>query len=85
MPTIYGNITVTIPAGTDSGTKQRIRGKGIKNSMTRRTGDMYVTYQVQTPKKLSRDQKKLFESLADTDFKDVDIDRFEKFVKKNDR
>ena len=85
VPTIYGNITVTIPAGTDSGTKQRIRGKGIKNSMTRRTGDMYVTYQVQTPKKLSRDQKKLFESLADTDFKDVDIDRFEKFVKKNDR
>lgn len=85
VPTIYGNITISIPSGCDSGTKQRIRGKGIKNDSTRRTGDMYVIYQVQTPKRLTRDQKKLFESLAQTDFKDADIDRFERFTKRNDK
>ena len=83
IPTIYGNITVSVPAGTDSGTKQRVRGKGIKDDR-RRTGDMYIIYRVQTPKKLSRDQKKLFESLANTDFKDIDIDRFDKFTRKNE-
>ena len=83
IPTIYGNITVSVPAGTDSGTKQRVRGKGIKDDR-RRTGDMYIIYRVQTPKKLSRDQKKLFDSLANTDFKDIDIDRFDKFTRKNE-
>lgn len=85
IPTLYGNVTLTVPSGTDSGTKQRIKGKGIKNESTRRTGDMYVIFSVQTPKKLSRDQKKLFESLAKTDFKDQDITRFEKFTDQNDR
>ena len=85
IPTVYGNVTLNIPAGTDSGTKQRIRGKGIKNASTRRTGDMYVIFQVQTPKRLTRDQKKLFESLAKTDFKDSDIDRFEKFTNENEK
>jgi DnaJ-class molecular chaperone len=45
---------------------------------------MYIIYSVQTPKKLSREQKKLFEQLADTDFKDIDIDRFDKFTRKNE-
>ena len=85
IPTLYGNITLTIPAGCDSGTKQRIKGKGIKSESTRRSGDMYVIYSVQTPKRLSRDQKKLFESLAKTDFRDSDIEKFEKFTKKNER
>ena len=83
IPTIYGNIKLTIPAGTDSDSKQRIKGKGIKDETNRKTGDMYVVYRVQTPKKLSRDQKKLFESLAKTDFRDVDIEKFEKFTKNN--
>lgn len=83
IPTIYGNITVAVPAGTDSGTKQRVRGKGIKDDH-RRTGDMYIIYSVQTPKRLSREQKKLFEQLADTDFKDSDIDKFDKFTRKNE-
>ena len=83
IPTMHGNITITIPAGTDSGTKQRIKNKGIKNAARRRTGDMYVIYQVQTPKRLSRDQKKLFESLAKTDLKDSDIDKFNQFTETN--
>ena len=84
IPTIYGNVKLTIPAGTDSGDKQRLKGKGIKDSTSRRVGDMYVIFKVVTPKKLARDQKKLFESLAKTDLDDSEIDRFNKFTKNND-
>ena len=84
IPTIYGNVKLTIPGGTDSGDKQRLKGKGIKDSTSRRVGDMYVIFKVVTPKKLARDQKKLFESLAKTDLDDSEIDRFNKFTKKND-
>ena len=84
IPTIYGNVKLTIPGGTDSGDKQRLKGKGIKDSTSRRIGDMYVIFKVVTPKKLTRDQKKLFESLAKTDLDDSEIDKFNKFTKKND-
>ena len=84
IPTIYGNVKLTIPAGTDSLDKQRLKGKGIKDSTSRRVGDMYVIFKVITPKKLSRDQKKLFENLAKTDLDDSEIDRFNKFTKDND-
>ena len=84
IPTIYGNVKLTIPGGTDSGDKQRLKGKGIKDSTSRRIGDMYVIFKVVTPKKLARDQKKLFESLAKTDLDDSEIDRFNKFTKNND-
>ena len=84
IPTIYGNVKLTIPGGTDSGDKQRLKGKGIKDSTSRRIGDMYVIFKVVTPKKLARDQKKLFESLTKTDLDDSEIDRFNKFTKNND-
>ena len=84
IPTIYGNVKLTIPGGTDSGDKQRLKGKGIKDSTSRRVGDMYVIFKVVTPKKLSRDQKKLFESLSKTDLDDSEIDRFTRFTKNND-
>ena len=45
---------------------------------------MYVIFKVVTPKKLSRDQKKLFESLSKTDLDDSEIDRFTRFTKNND-
>ena len=80
--TLSSIITLAIPAGTETGDKQRIKGKGIKNSGTGKTGDMYIIFKVTTPKKLSRDQKKLFEELMDTDLSTSDIDKFERFVKR---
>lgn len=84
IPTLYGNVKLNIPAGTDSGDKQRIKGKGIDNKNSRTKGNMYVIIKVITPKKLSRDQKKLIDSLNKTDLEDSVIDRFNKFTKKND-
>ena len=53
----------TVPDGTQSGKVICIRGKGIKSRS--RTGDLYVTIQVETPVKLSKKQKDDITSLFD--------------------
>lgn len=66
IPTIYGNVNLTIPDGTQSGDKHRLKGKGVEDPNSRRKGDMYVVINVIIPTKLSREQKKLFEQLRET-------------------
>ena len=66
VPTPYGNINLSIPAGTQSNDKLRIKGKGIPNVSSKKKGDMYVVANVVVPEKLSRDQKKMFEQLSKT-------------------
>ena len=83
VPTVQGNIKLTIPAGSNSGDKHRIRGKGIDSKATHRKGDMYVILNVRTPKKLSKEQKSLLEKLNKTDLNDSKIDEYNKFVKNN--
>lgn len=54
--TLYGDVMCHIPAGTQSGGKIRLRGKGapsIKNPSVR--GDQYVTIRIQVPKEVSRE------------------------------
>lgn len=83
IPTLYGNVKLNISAGTNSGDKQRIKGKGVENKYRRHKGDMYVIFRVHTPKKLSREQKSLIEKLAKTDLTTSEIKEFEKFTKRN--
>ncbi len=83
VPTLYGNIDLSVPAGTTSGDKQRIRGKGIDNRAHHSKGNMYIIMKVITPKKLSRAQKKIIEELNRTDLLDKEIDRFNQFTKRN--
>lgn len=83
IPTLYGNVKLNISAGTNSGDKQRIKGKGVENKYRRHKGDMYVIFRVHTPKKLSREQKSLIEKLAKTDLATSEIKEFEKFTKRN--
>lgn len=66
IPTLYGNVDLTIPAGTQTGEKMRLRGKGVENVNSKRKGDMYVITKVIMPEKLTREQKKLFEELDET-------------------
>jgi len=66
IPTLYGNVTLTIPAATNSGDKLRLKGKGIENVSTKKKGDMYVVADVIIPEKLTKEQKKLFDQLAQT-------------------
>lgn len=84
IPTLTGNVTLTIPAGSESGEKHRIKGKGINNEATRKKGDMYIVLKVVTPKKLSKEQKRLLEELNKTDLNDDnDIKNFIRYVEKN--
>ena len=84
IPTLYGNVKINIPEGTDSGDKQRIKGKGIDNKFRKRKGDMYIIFRVYTPKKLSREQKSLIDKLSDTNLDTDEIKKFNKFTKEND-
>ena len=54
VPTLYGKVLCTIRPGTQSGTKIRLRGKGIV-SMNHKNmyGDQYVTVQIEVPKNLN--------------------------------
>lgn len=70
VPTVHGTVKLAIPAGSNSGDKHRLRGKGVESVHSSRKGDMYVILKVVTPKKLSRDQKKLIEQLAKTDLEE---------------
>lgn len=85
IPTLYGNVKLTIPAGTNTGDKQRIKGKGVENSKHKTKGDMYIIMDVRVPEKLSKDQKRLFEELEETDLNDKDINDFDKFTMNNEK
>lgn len=82
VPTLYGNITLTVPAGTQSGDKHRVRNKGIENVNSFGKGDMYIILKVKTPLKLNREQKKLFEQLAKTGLdKDSEFKKIDEYLK----
>jgi molecular chaperone DnaJ len=66
VPTLDGEETVRVPEGTESGTVLRLRGKGMPNVSGRGRGDLHVVIQVITPRKLTREQKRLLEQLAAT-------------------
>ena len=59
VPTLDGRVNIKIPAGTASGQKLRVRGRGLG-----KTGDLLVTTKIVVPQKISDAQKKLWESLA---------------------
>jgi curved DNA-binding protein len=65
LNTLSGKVKVKVKPGTQNGTKIKIKGKGMpvykqKDSF----GDLYVTYHIKIPEKLSEEEKKLFEKLA---------------------
>lgn len=63
IPTIEGDVTIKIPAGSQSGSKLRLKGKGLPHQGSR--GDMLAELVVATPTTLSAQERKLFESLRD--------------------
>ena len=80
IPTIYGNVELSIPDGTKNNSKLRLRGKGIDSDVNGKKGDMYVITNVVIPSKLTRGQKELFKELALTD-----LDNDSEFTKYNKR
>jgi molecular chaperone DnaJ len=67
VPTLDEEEPLTIPEGTQTGTTFRIRGKGMPDVTGRGgRGDLLVTVKVLTPRKLTKEQKKLLEQYAAT-------------------
>jgi molecular chaperone DnaJ len=65
IPTLDGDEPFTIPEGAQTGTTFRVRGRGMPDVTGRSgRGDLLVTVTVITPKKLTKDQKKLLEQLG---------------------
>ena len=64
IPTLEGEEPFTIPEGTQSGAAFRLRGRGMPEVTGRGRGDLLVAVKVVTPKKPSREQKKLLQQLA---------------------
>jgi len=61
VPTLDGEETLRIPAGTQSGTEFRLRGKGMPDLQGFSRGDAVIRVVVETPTKLSREQRELLE------------------------
>lgn len=81
VPTLYGTVKLTIPAGSSTNDKLKLKGKGIEKVNTGRKGDMYVLLDVHIPKKISKEQKKLFEALDKTKLNDSsDFDKIKKYL-----
>jgi molecular chaperone DnaJ len=66
VPTLEGIDNVKVPEGTPTGTTLRLRGKGMPDVNGHGRGDLFATVQVQTPRKLSKEQRQVLEQLART-------------------
>ena len=66
IPTLEGEERFPVPEGTQSGTTFTLRGRGMPDVTGRGRGNLMVAVRVVTPRKLSREQKTLFEQLADS-------------------
>src|SRR5713226_4871538 len=66
IPTLEQPHKLKIPEGTQTGTEFRIRNKGVPHVNSHGRGDLVVQIQVNTPTKLTREQKRLFEQLRET-------------------
>jgi molecular chaperone DnaJ len=63
VPTLEGEHTLKIPEGTQSGTRLKIRGRGVPVLNGHGKGDLFVDVRVQTPTKLSKRQRELLQEL----------------------
>ena len=67
IPMVDGTkVVYKIPDGTQTGTKFVIRNKGFKSVNSSSTGDFVFTVKVQTPKRLTKEQRELLVQLAKT-------------------
>ncbi|MBN1236105.1 MAG: molecular chaperone DnaJ [Methanotrichaceae archaeon] len=64
VPTLGGRARIKVPAGTQTGTVFRLRGKGMPRLQGIGSGDLHVKVKIKTPQTLTERQKQLLEELA---------------------
>ncbi len=65
VPTLDGKVKLTVPPETQNGTKVKLKGKGLpRYKKDGEHGDLYITYQILIPSRLSDQEKELFTQLS---------------------
>lgn len=64
VPTLEGQVELTVPPGSSSGRKFRLRGKGMGSGVNR--GDLLAKVMIKAPAQLSAAERELWQKLADT-------------------
>lgn len=70
VPTLVGRVTVSIPPGTDGGSKLRLRGKGVPHPSGKGAGDLFVVVQIKVPRGLDAAAKARIEQVEELDVPD---------------
>jgi molecular chaperone DnaJ len=65
VPTLYGDVKLSVPHGTQPGTVFRIKGKGLPKQGSWGKGDQYVRVGVEIPRSLNGEQKELLKRFRD--------------------
>ena len=83
VPTVYGDISLNIAAGTQPGQILRMKGYGVKDLRSGKAGDQYVHLNVKVPTNLSKEQKQLLEEFKNKSKEsDSFFSKFKKAFKK---
>lgn len=72
VPTVHGNVSLKIPAGTQPGTIFRLKGKGAPRLNGSGTGNQQVKVKVEIPKNLTKEQAQLLRDFAEVS--DIKVD-----------
>lgn len=64
VPTVHGDVKLKVPAGTQTGTNFRLKGKGVPHLRGNGNGDEHVKVTVSVPKKLNQKQKDALKEFA---------------------
>ncbi|MDD2503511.1 MAG: molecular chaperone DnaJ [Clostridia bacterium] len=79
VPTLGGKVKYSIPQGTQTGTVFRLRNQGIQRLRENTLGDLYVTVNIEVPRKLNDKQKELIQQfdqlIGDSDQKKSFFDK----------
>lgn len=86
VDTLSGKVEMKIPSGTQSGRIFRLKGKGMPDVHGRGTGDQLVKVEVEIPRNLSPEQRRLMEEFARAsgeypDYRESFVDKFKKNFK----
>ncbi len=65
VPTLEGDLVVTVPAHSSSGQRLRLRAKGLPVRGTQTKGDLFVELRIVLPKSLSADEIEAYKRLAE--------------------
>ena len=65
VPTVYGEMTLTIPAGSQPNQILRMKGCGVKDLRSGKPGDQYIKLNIKVPTSLSKSQKEHLEQFRD--------------------